>query len=72
MGAGSSDTSWAEIQRVRDKWLEAREDHSRLVWGEEYRRLSKKERLEQETGLHAEATHGKKHRNNRLVVVFSI
>lgn len=28
-----------EIQQARDKWLFARDDHSKTVWGEEYKQL---------------------------------
>lgn len=54
MATSSSDDSSAEIQRVRDNWLEAKEDHARLFWGDEYRRLcQEKLRLEQQR-LHAD------------------
>ena len=68
--APAPQTSSSEIERVRDKWLEAREDHSKLVWGEEYRRLSKKDLLEQETALHAQhylASHSTGNRHRKLI-----
>ncbi len=42
-----------EIERARDKWLEAQED-PKVVWGEEYRRLSKEKLLLQQEKLLAE------------------
>lgn len=37
--AATSEDSSSEIRKARDNWLSAKDDHSRAVWGEEYRQL---------------------------------